>query len=177
MAILLFFHLLFRIFSKEISSSLFYLNSSDWLSEKVFVASRWILELFNVKVTAFDQLTIGDSLKHRVFYYPENNGYVSVNHSCSGLKQFYQWLVLMLLYPGPWKHKTWFIPMGLAIIHIVNIFRIVGMTIVTIHFAEHWDFIHDYIMRPFFYVVMFALWVWWNEKFYHREKIKPKPAV
>ena len=168
MIILLFFHFLFKIFSTNISASRFYIDSSDWLAERVFSTSRWILEMLNVKVTAFDQLNINDSIRNRVFYYPENNGYVSVNHSCSGLKQFYQWIVLMLLYPGPWKHKTWFIPMGLGIIHLVNLFRIVGMTFVTIHLPQHWDFIHDYVMRPFFYVVMFALWVWWNEKFYHK---------
>lgn len=170
MLILVFFHFLFKIFAREISDSRFYIDSSDWLSQKVFEASRWIMEVLNVKVTAFDQLNIGNSIRNRVFYYPENNGYVSVNYSCSGLKQFYQWIILMLLYPGPWKHKSWFIPMGLAIIHFVNLFRIVGMTYVTIHLPDHWDFIHDYVMRPFFYVVMFALWVWWNEKFYHQVK-------
>lgn len=172
--ILLIFHFLFKIFAKDLSAMRFFENSSDWLAQKVFITSRWILDLLNVKITAFDQLNIGNSVRQRVFYYPENNGFVSVNHSCSGLKQFYQWIVLMLLYPGPWKHKVWFIPLGLGIIHFVNLFRIVGMTFVTIHFSQHWDMIHDYVMRPFFYVVMFALWVWWNEKFYHRKKTQPK---
>ncbi len=39
-----------------------------------------------------------------------NNGYVGVNESCSGLKQFYQIAVLFILFPGPWKHKLWYIP-------------------------------------------------------------------
>jgi exosortase/archaeosortase family protein len=176
MAILLFFHFLFKIFSKDISAMRFFEDSSDWLAERVFTSSRWILEMLNVKVTAFDQLNIDGNIRMRVFYYPGNNGYVSVNHSCSGLKQFYQWVVLMLLYPGPWKHKTWFIPLGLVIIHFVNLFRLVGMTFVTIHLSQHWNMIHDYVMRPFFYVVMFALWVWWNEKFYLKFKIEKEPA-
>ncbi len=170
MAILLFFHFLFKLFASDISAMRFFEGSSDWLAERVYRTSRWILESLNVNVTAFDQLNIDGSVRNRVFYYAENNGYVSVNHSCSGLKQFYQWVILMLLYPGPWKHKAWFIPMGLGIIHIVNLFRIVGMTFVTINVPQHWDLIHDYVMRPFFYVVMFALWVWWNEKFYHKSK-------
>jgi exosortase/archaeosortase family protein len=174
MAILMFFHFLFKIFASDISAMQFFNDSSDWLAEKVFTTSRWILEKLNVNVTSFDQLNIDGNVRSRVFYYAENNGYVSVNHSCSGLKQFYQWIVLMLLYPGPWKHKLWFIPFGLIIIHIVNLFRIVGMTFVTINVPQHWDFIHDYVMRPFFYVVMFALWVWWNEKFYHKPNTSPE---
>jgi len=177
MIILLFFHFLFKIFTSDITANRFFNSSSEWLAERVFYASRWILEALNVKITSFEQLAIGGSIKNRVFYYPENNGFVSVNLSCSGLKQFYQWVVLMLLYPGPWRHKAWFIPLGLIVIHFVNLFRIVSMTFVTIHLPDQWDFIHDNILRPFFYVVMFAFWVWWNEKFYLKNKKRNQEAI
>ena len=75
----------------------------------------------------------------------------------------------MTFFPGPWKHKAWFIPLGLVVIHLVNIFRISGLSILLIYFPEHWQFTHDYIWRPFFYVVMFLLWVWWVEKFRDRK--------
>ncbi len=172
MLILLVFHILWKIFIKDLFSVQFIYDSAFWLSTKVFVASIWVLDVFNVNVTSFDELSIGGKVKFHVIHYAENNGYISVNRSCSGLKQFYQWFFLMLLYPGPWKHKLWFIPMGLVIIHIVNIFRIVSMTFVTMTIPQHWDFMHDYVLRPFFYVVMFFLWVWWNEKFYLKSKLK-----
>ena len=176
MLILLVFHILWKIFIKDIFSVQFIYDSAFWLSTKVFVASVWVLDAFNVNVTSFDELSIGGKVKPHVIHYAENNGYIYVNRSCSGLKQFYQWFFLMLLYPGPWKHKLWFIPMGLLIIHIVNIFRIVSMTFVTMTIPQHWDFMHDYVLRPFFYVVMFFLWVWWNEKYYLKSKLK-KQAV
>jgi exosortase/archaeosortase family protein len=166
MFILLFFHFIFKLFVSDITANRAFNSTSEWMAERVYYTSKWILDALNVKVTAFEELTIGSELKKRVFYYAENNGAVFVNHSCSGLKQFYQWIVLLLLYPGPWRHKTWFIPMGLIVIHLVNLFRIVSMALVTIYVPQHWHFTHDYILRPFFYVVMFILWVWWNEKFY-----------
>jgi exosortase/archaeosortase family protein len=94
-------------------------------------------------------------------------GRVSVNYGCSGFKQFLQWIVLMTFFPGPWKHKAWFILAGLIIIHIVNIFRISSLSIILHYGASQtqWDFTHDWILRPFFYVVMFGLWVFWVEKF------------
>jgi exosortase/archaeosortase family protein len=170
MAILVFFHFLWKIFDVNIVTVEFIKSSGLYLAEKVFTASKWVLETLGVNIVTYDQLSIDGGFRKNVIYYPENNGYVAVNLSCSGLKQFYQWVFLMLLYPGPSKHKAWFIPAGLVIIHIVNIFRIVGMTFVTIHLPQQWDMIHDYVMRPFFYVVMFALWVWWNEKFYLKAK-------
>lgn len=170
MSILLVFHVLWKLFIRDLFSVEFIFDSAYWLARQVFLASIWVLDVFNVNVTAFDELTIAGKARYNVIYYAENNGYVYVNTSCSGLKQFYQWFFLMILYPGPWKQKLWFIPLGLVIIHMVNIFRILGMTFVTMSIPQHWDFMHDYVMRPFFYVVMFFLWVWWNEKFYLKNK-------
>lgn len=172
MLILLIFHFLWKIFIGDILKVDFIQDSARFLAKEVFYASQWVLETLNVNVTTFEELAIGGKLRHNVIYYAENNGYVYVNLSCSGLKQFYQWVVLMLLYPGPWKHKIWFIPAGLLVIHLVNVFRIVSMTLVTINISQHWDFTHDYVLRPFFYVVMFGMWVLWNEKFYLRLKEK-----
>ena len=151
--ILLFFHFIYRAFASNIYTVDFIKDSADWLAVQVYRESRWVIELFSVKITAFDELFIHGTLRHNVFYYSENDGYVAVNSSCSGLKQFYQWFFLMTLFPGPWKHKAWFIPMGLVVIHLVNVFRIIAMVFVTVNLAGHWDFIHDWILRPFFYVV------------------------
>lgn len=172
--ILLFFHFVYRTFASNIFTVDFIRNSAQWLALQVYLESRWVVELVTDKITAYDQLYIGGSLLHNVFYYAINDGYVSVNSSCSGLKQFYQWFFLMTLFPGPWKQKIWFIPMGLIIIHIVNVFRIITMVFVTMYLADHWDFIHDWIMRPFFYVVMFMLWVWWNEKYHLKARNRMK---
>lgn len=87
-----------------------------------------------------------------------------VNSGCSGLKQMIQFTLLMLIFPGPWKKKLWFIPLGIAVMHLTNIFRIVGMALVVDNWPQHGDFSHDYIFRPFFYLVIFLLWVWWVEK-------------
>lgn len=126
----------------------------SWLAHQVFLPSVWIVEnIIKYPIETRDNTLFFD-----------NNGYVAVLGSCSGLKQFYQWTVLMLLFPGPWKHKLWFIPSGIIIIHLVNIFRIVTLSIVVVHWPQHWDFIHEWILRPFFYVVIFGMWVFWVEK-------------
>ena len=170
MIILLVFHFLWKMFVGDFFDVAAISNSAFWLAEQVYHQANWVLNLLGVKVTAFDQLTIDGRTHENVFFCAQNSGYVYVNRSCSGLKQFYQWFFLMLLYPGPWKHKLWFIPMGLVVFHLVNVFRILMMVFVTINLSQHWDLVHDYVLRPFFYVVMFALWVWWNEKFYHKNK-------
>ncbi len=125
-----------------------------WLAHQVFLASSWIVEnILRIPITTSN---------NTLFF--ENKGAIAVVGSCSGLKQFYQWTVLMVLFPGPWLKKLWYIPLGIIIIHIVNIFRIVILSVVVIHWPQHWDFIHEWILRPFFYVVIFGMWVLWVER-------------
>ncbi len=90
-------------------------------------------------------------------------GYPSffVNESCSGLKQFFQIIVLFLIFPGPWKHKLWFIPATIFVMHGVNISRIVILSVMVVYHPEYWGFTHDWILRPFFYVVIFCAWIVW----------------
>jgi len=73
-----------------------------------------------------------------------------------------------MLFPGPWKKKLWFIPLGIAIIHLTNVLRIVGLAIVMNNWPWHFNFSHDLIFRPIFYVVIFALWLIWVERVHSR---------
>jgi len=122
----------------------------------VFDQSIWIIDnILHIPVTIEE---------NRLIRF-QNNGFVAINHGCSGLKPILQYLLLMLIFPGPWKHKAWFLPMGIVIVHLTNLFRICGLAVITVTIPEYWDFSHDYLFRPFFYVVIFLLWVWWAEKF------------
>ena len=154
------FHFLFRFWAYQ----LHYWPVHDFintvyepLTQLLYDNSVWALK----HLTSYDFTYL---LYKREIWYMPGNGYVAVHYGCSGLKQFLQWIVLMTFFPGPWKKKLWFIPLGLVVIHLVNIFRITGLSVVVIYWPQDWKFIHDYIYRPFFYVVMFAMWVWWVEK-------------
>jgi len=155
--IIYFFHWLWwtgglKHFLKEFA---FFGETEQFLAHQVFLPAAWIVE----HVIGYHITTM-----HNTILFPEINGYVAVEGSCSGLKQFYQWTILMILFPGSWKKKLWYIPLGLIVIHLNNILRIVILSIVTVHWPQHWDFIHLWILRPFFYVVIFLLWVLWVEK-------------
>jgi len=155
--IIYFFHWLWwsgglKHFLKEFA---FFSEMEEFMAHQVFLPAAWV-----------DKHIIGYAIKtmHNTIFFPEINGYVSVEGACAGLKQFYQWTILMVLFPGHWKKKLWYIPLGMIVIHLNNILRIVILSIVVVHWPQHWDFIHMWILRPFFYVVIFLLWVLWVEK-------------
>lgn len=126
----------------------------DFLAKAVFDQSSWFIQnVLGMEITIVD---------HTMYW--ANHGFIAINHGCSGLKQILQISLLLLLFPGPWKHKIWFIPAGMILIHLTNLFRIIGLAEVLVHFPDYWQFSHDNLFRPFFYVVIFGLWVIWVEK-------------
>ncbi len=125
------------------------------LAHITFLVSSWLLQ----HVFVLEHTTEGDAM-----YF--DAGYVAINSGCSGLKLFYQFTFLMLFFLGPWKKKLWYIPMGVFIVFLTNLFRIIILSYTLYWWPEQWDFVHTWILRPFFYVVIFALWVYWVEKNY-----------
>ena len=155
------FHLLYRQFSAEINSVGGIREATRWLTDMVYQQSLWL----NQHILRLDITTApGNTM---IF---SNNTSMYINGSCSGLKLMFQVTILFLLFPGPWKHKLWFIPLGWVLMHLSNLLRMVTLSLVSLWNVEYWDFSHDWVMRPFFYLVIFTMWVWWVEKF---RKIRP----
>lgn len=131
-----------------------------WFADMVYRQSAWLIQ----HLLGMDIKLIGNTM-----YWP-NQQWIAITEGCSGVKQIIQFALLMLIFPGPWRKKLWYIPMGMLIIYLVNIFRILVLAEVLVHAPTYWHFTHDNIVRPFFYVVIFALWVWWTEKLQTTEK-------
>ncbi len=125
---------------------------ADFMAYWLYRSSDVILNLLQFPHKAFNNS----------FYF--EYGYIDIIRSCSGLKQFYQIFFLLLIFPGNWKPKVWYIPLGMIILYLVNIMRIIILAYVLKYFPEYWHFSHDWILRPFFYVVIFYLWITYVKK-------------
>lgn len=132
-----------------------YSGLSQWLTYRVFTESLWV----NQHILGFDITTDGMTM------WFSNGGYVGIVSGCSGLKHLVQVFFLLLFIPGPWKHKLWYIPASMLVLHFTNILRVCILSASVLHFPDYWDFLHDWILRPFFYLVIFVLWVIWQERF------------
>ncbi|MBQ2852715.1 MAG: hypothetical protein IJE76_04915 [Bacteroidales bacterium] len=133
-------------------------------STLLFNQSCWVLEhIFNIDFVTH---------KHAIGVINSNDTYsfINVAPECTSLKQWLHWLFLMILFPGPWKHKLWYIPAGLVVIEWINVVRVVGITLCMIPFPNHFDFFHDYLFKTLFYFFIFIMWLIWVEVFVHRKK-------
>ena len=163
-AITLAFHLLWRLGRDWFTALDAYVALSDVLVRHVFQVAAGINDyLFGDLVVRIEQsctFRITGRASGATF-----TGHMLIDESCSGLKQFYQALFLFLIYPGPARHKLWYILLAIFVMHIVNVLRIVVLSATMMYAYQHWDFVHDWVVRPLFYVVLFGLWIVWEERF------------
>ncbi|TND06487.1 MAG: Transmembrane exosortase (ExosortaseEpsH) [Bacteroidetes bacterium] len=88
-----------------------------------------------------------------------------IGDPCNGLTLFALFSTFILAYPGSWKHKAWFIPSGILLIHAANILRVTGLCIIVEVSPEWLNFNHTYTFQILMYVLIFALWMLWVKKF------------
>ena len=134
-----------------------------WSVNLAYSQSCWMLDhVFNIDLTTIST--------DRLIATPNSEGgwaRVIVAPECASLKQWMHWIFLMVLFPGPWKHKLWYIPAGLVIIEWTNVVRICGILMMQIPWPNSFHIAHDYIFKVSFYLVIFRMWVLWVEKFYN----------
>ena len=90
---------------------------------------------------------------------------VTIGAPCDGIILFALFTVFMISYPGPIRHKLWFTPLGLLLIHFLNIARVTGLALI-VYYNEGWlAFNHDYTFTIFVYAVVFVRWLIWMNRF------------
>ena len=94
----------------------------------------------------------------------DNGAAIRVVWACTGFKQSYIFITLILFFKGPWQKKLWFIPLGLIVIYLFNIFRISFLAGMVRFHPEWFDLVHEEIFKYLFYGLIFGLWVIWEEK-------------
>lgn len=89
---------------------------------------------------------------------------------CSGVKQLLQLFMIMLIVPNKfWKRMIYFLCASVFVL-LFNIIRTFGLTVVSLNYPENYQFIHDWIGRPYHYIIIFIIWVIWLQFFARPKK-------
>ena len=95
---------------------------------------------------------------------PYHNHGVWIGEPCNGVKLFGLFTLFILAFPGSWKKKLWFIPLGIFIVHTANAIRIALLTIISAENPKALDFNHNITFQVIIYGLIFLLWYWWVQK-------------
>jgi exosortase family protein XrtF len=88
-----------------------------------------------------------------------------IGDPCNGLTLFALFTAFIVSFPGPVKHKAWFIPAGILGIFLVNVLRITGLCMIVLYKPKWLGINHDYIFKIFVYSFIFWTWMIWVNRF------------
>jgi len=125
-----------------------------WMARHVAVVSANLLDFFGWNVT----ISSDNIIQH------DTGSRIQVIWACSGLKQAYICFCILAFSRGPWIKKLWYVPLSLLVVYIFNIFRITFIIAIFKNHPQSFDLLHLYIFKYLFYGIIFAMWVYWEEK-------------
>lgn len=120
-----------------------------------------ILELFNY-ILYVDHHTVG-------IYGAYAN--VIIGSGCNGLELFVLFAGFIIIFEGNWKHKLWFIPLGILIIHLLNEVRMLALIFSGMVSKFFLEFNHKYTFTIIMYVITFVGWMIWVKYFASKAKV------
>lgn len=139
----------------------------SWSALNVAHVTEAVLHFFGSKVV----LLPTNSLR-----YPNGNA-VLIIWACTGLKQAYIFFCIIAFNRGPWLKKLGYIPFGLAVVYLFNIFRITLIAACIENHPDWFNFLHLYFFKYLFYLIIFGMWVFWEEKIVETRKKETKEKV
>jgi exosortase/archaeosortase family protein len=104
-------------------------------------------------------------INNRLIY--GNNASLFMDDSCMGINLMFLFASFIALLPGTFKHKIWYIPLGLMVIILLNCLRVI---MIFINMSKTGAYtmaleIHDLFTYPVL-VFTFFMWVIWINRFY-----------
>jgi len=135
---------------------IFYYYTLDYFSFlKTAVAKTlgFILSLLGIKaiVQGEDVLLQGFSLK--------------IVEECTAVFASLIYISCVLAYPSNVKNKLIGIGFGIPVIQMINLARLVVLSLTGLYYPGVFEFVHTYIWQSIFIVFVIAVWLLWLERF------------
>ena len=132
-------------------------NFSSLLSNQ----SNSLLSFFKFRTTTEVH---GDMVITKILDYPFSHG-VWIGEPCNGIKIFGLFTIFIIAFKGRSFDKLWFIPIGIIILHFINVIRVAILTYISATNPYILDFNHNITFQLIVYLSMLGLWYWWIVQF------------
>lgn len=114
---------------------------------------------------------------HSQMLYLGGQAAVWVGPPCNGLVLYALFGGFVLAYPGPLRHKLWYLPLGLALIWTLNVLRVAALALNHQYAPGSMDFNHHYTFAFVVYAAIFGLWMWWARRLAEPAAPAAEPAA
>jgi exosortase family protein XrtF len=126
-----------------------------WIVEKTMKSAQYILNLMGFVTFQYRVRLIGI----------DGTGGLWMGDNCDSIELCGIFMGFIIAFPGFWKHKLWYIPMGIVLITMLNVLRVVALAIIQKYFSKDiLEFNHSYTFTILVYGFIFLLWYIWIKK-------------
>ena len=136
-----------------------YTNLDQLFIRKIINLCTYILD-----VMGYSTFASKETNDVQVFGIDGSNG-VWIGGPCNGITLMFLFAIFVIAYPGNFKQKLWYVPLGIIIVHIINLIRIIALSLIALHSPQWLDFNHTYTFTFIAYGCVFGLWMLWVNKF------------
>ncbi len=137
----------------------------DYIINNLVTLSEWLLKGLGYDVIPYQDYPLRSHIGIIGPSGPLQSKGVTIGAPCDGAVLFALFVAFVVAFPGPFKHKLWFIPAGLVAIHLLNVLRVMGLAIIVLINEDWLAFNHDYTFTLIVYAFVFFLWWLWTKKF------------
>lgn len=132
----------------------------DYITILVAEQSESILQLIG-----YETFTIPYYKNESIRLALNNQFVVQVIEGCNGISVIILFMSFVLAFFSGWKKTLFFIFGGAVLIYVLNVIRIVLITMGIYHYPQYTDLLHDILFPLFIYGVVFLLWVLWVKQY------------
>lgn len=133
-------------------------NEPDAVTHLVSAQLRAILNLMGYAVETSYRTAQTITLNE-----PDAKG-LTIYEGCNGINVGVTFLAFIVAFGGRWARMAWFIPLGLACIHLTNLGRLLLLFLVVQYRPAYFYYLHKYFFTAIIYVMVFGLWALWVGK-------------
>lgn len=142
-----------------------YVVERNGLNTDVTIATAKVSSWLVPKVSGFQSSLVFPEGDNEVELIIDNRPSVSIADECNALIIMILYIGFVLAYPGKIKYKLLFITLGTVIVFCMNIVRILALAFNYIYHPSSFEFNHKYTFTFMVYLVVFALWMIWANRF------------
>lgn len=128
------------------------------------------LEVLTAIVTGFSLSLLGMSADVSGKIISLSNFSIQVIGECTGLFEMLIFLAALIAYPANYKKKLLGILLGLPFIYLINIIRMVFISVVVNWRPETFDFLHVYFWQVAMIFIILSAWILWIQKVVNYER-------
>lgn len=114
-----------------------------------------------ISFLGWDTQAIPNEVQPTIKLVSDNKVILNVFEGCNGLNVMIVFLAFILAFGGSLRKMSWFIPLGLLVIHVFNLLRIVLLYFLAISNKAYFYYFHKYFFTAVIYLVVFFLWWLW----------------